>query len=74
MLPCLKGKTHPERLKTSGLPTLEYRRERANMVQVYKIMNEIDKLDKDKLFTMSQYAGTRGHHFKIYKKNGLGSI
>ena len=38
------------------------------MVQVYKIMNDIDKVDKDKLFAMSQYAGTRGHPFKIYKK------
>ena len=38
------------------------------MVKVYKIMNHIDKLDKDKLFTMSQYAGSRGHPFKIYKK------
>ena len=68
MQPCLKGKTYPERLKILGLPTLEYRRERADMVQVYKIMNDIDKVDEDKLFTMSQYAGTRGHPFKIYKK------
>ena len=66
--PCLKGKTYPERLKAFGLPTLEYRRERADMVQVYKIINDIDKIDKDKLFTMSKYTGTRGHHFKIYKK------
>ena len=68
MLPCLKGKTYPERLKTLGLPTLEYRRERTDMVQVYKIMNDREKVDKDKLFTMSQYAGNRGHPFKIYKK------
>ena len=68
MLPCLKGKTYPERLKILGLPTLEYRRERADMVKVYKIMNDIDKVDKDKLFTMSQYAETRGHPFKIFKK------
>ena len=68
LLPCLKGKTYPERLKALGLPTLEYRRERADMVQVYKIMNGIDKVDKDKLFTMLQYAGTRERPFKIYKK------
>ena len=55
MLPCLKGKTYPERLKALGLPTLEYRRENPDMVQVYKIMNDIDKVNKDKLFTMSQY-------------------
>ena len=68
MLSCLRGKTYPERLKILGLPSLEYRRERADMVQVYKIMNDIDMVNKEKLFTMSQYTGTRGHSFKIYKK------
>ena len=38
------------------------------MVQVYKIMNDIDMVNKEKLFTMSQYTGTRCHSFKIYKK------
>ena len=60
-LTCLKGKTYCERLKFLGLPTLEYRRERADMVQVYKILNEIDKVNKNKLFTMSQSTGTRRH-------------
>lgn len=68
LLPCLKGKTYPERLKTLGLPSLDHRRKRADMVQVYKIMINIDKVNKDKLFTMLQYTGTRGHPFKIYKK------
>ena len=47
LLPCLKGKTYCERLKFLGLPTLEYRRERADMVQVYKIINEIDKVNRN---------------------------
>ena len=38
------------------------------MVQVYKIMNAIDMVNKEKLFTMSQYTETRGHSFKIYKE------
>ena len=58
-LPCLKGKTYCERLKFLGLPKLEYRRERADMVQVYKILNETDKVNKNKLFTMSQRTGFR---------------
>ena len=66
LLPCLKNKTYSERLKFLGLPSLEYRRERADMIQVYKILNDIDKVNKDKLFTMS-HIGTRGHQFKIYK-------
>ena len=67
LLPCLKGKTYCERLEFLGLPTLEYRGERADMVQVYKILNEIDKVNKNKLFTISQSTVTRDHQSKIYK-------
>ena len=68
VLPCLRGKTYPGILKILGLLTFEYRRERADMDQVYKIMNGIDMVNKETLFTTSQYVGTRGHSFKIYKK------
>ena len=36
--------SYEERLKALGLPSLEYRRERADMIQVYKIMHGIDKV------------------------------
>ena len=38
----------PDRLRSLGLPSLEYRRERADMIQMYKILHDIDKVDKDK--------------------------
>ncbi len=56
------------RLRILGLPTLEYRRVRADMVQMYKIIHNIDKIDKDKQFTMSAYTATRGNSFKLFKK------
>ena len=34
---------YANRLRTLGLPTLEYRRERSDMIQVYKIVNNINK-------------------------------
>ena len=53
--PALKGLikelSYPERLRTLGLPTLEYRRRRADMLQVYKIMKQIDKIDQTVFFT-----------------------
>ena len=49
------------------LPTLEYRRERADLIQVYKIIHEIDNIDKEKLFTSAQYTATRGHSHKLHK-------
>ena len=47
---------------------LEYRRDRADMIQVYKILHDIDNDDKNKLFTMSTYTATRGHSLKLFKK------
>ena len=64
----LKNKAYRERLKILGLPTLEYRRERADMIQVFKIMNTIDLVDKNKMFTLSDYTSTREHPMKIYKR------
>ena len=63
----LKTLSYPERLKTLGLPSMEYRRDRADMIQVYKILSGIDKVDKDLFFTMSNNP-TRGHPLKIFKK------
>ena len=38
------------------------------MIQVYKILNDIDIVEKDKLFTRAQYTATRGQSFKLHKK------
>ena len=59
-----------ERLKCLGLPSQEYRRERADLVEVYKIMNGISDVDKEKFFTISNYmyTATRGHSMKFAKR------
>ena len=57
-----------DRLRVPGLPTLEYRRERADGIQVYKILHNIDKVDKRELFTLSEYTATRGHSLKLFKR------
>ena len=38
------------------------------MIQVYKSMQGIDKVDKDKFFTVNMYSATRGHSLKLFKK------
>ena len=69
----VKNLSYPERLRKLGFSTLEYRSERADLVEVYKIMNNIDKIDKDKLFAFPTYTVTRGqqsgHQFKLAKKH-----
>lgn len=64
----LQHLSYPDRLRNLGLPTLEYRRDRADMIQVFKILNNIDKVDKNTMFQMSSYEATRGHSQKIFKK------
>ena len=39
------------------------------MIQVYKILNDIDIVEKDKLFTRAQNTASRGHSFKLHKKD-----
>ena len=48
--------------------SLEYRRERTDVIQVYKILHDIDKVDKNKLFTLSEYTSTCGHLLKLFKR------
>ena len=65
---CIKHLPYSERLQVLGLPTLEYRRERADMIQVYKILHGIDIANREKLFQMAPYTTTRGHSLKFFKK------
>ena len=48
LVKCIKHLSYSERLKALVFPTLEYRRERADMIQVYKILHDIDKADREK--------------------------
>ena len=39
-----------------------------DLVEVYKIMNGINDVDKDKCFTVSYYTATQGHSMKFPKR------
>ena len=62
--------SYSERLKRLNLTTLYYRRQRADMLQVYRIIYGIDKLDKDKFFIFSTRP-SRGNPLKIVKPRAL---
>ena len=55
---------YKERLKALGLPTLEYRRERYDMLQIFKAVHNYDDLKWDSMFTLSA-EDLRGHHLKF---------
>ena len=59
---------YSERLKILGLPSLEYRRLRADMVETYKILNDIDHADKQQLFELDNTGRTMSHGYKLKKK------
>jgi len=61
-----KGLTYGERLKNLGLTTLETRRLRGDLIEVFKIFKGLDDVKPTDFFTMSN-TGLRGHEFKLYK-------
>ena len=67
LIPSLKGLSYEERLRALKLPSLEHRRRRGDMIQVFKILKGIHRLDPDQLFTMSAESTTRGHGLKMMK-------
>jgi hypothetical protein len=62
-----KGRTYEERLDITGLTTLEARRSRADMLEVFKILNRFEGVDEGLFFTRAS-GDTRGHNLKLYKQ------
>ena len=70
LLHSLKNESYKNRLLNLGLPTLEYRRLRADMLQMYKFFNDIDIVDKNKMFQLNVGSTTRGNNKKNILKKG----
>ena len=61
----LRGLAYEERLTRLGLYSLEFRRMRGDLIETYKIMKGIDKIEAGKLFPLAHETRTRGHCLKI---------
>ena len=68
MIKEIKDLPYGKRLEILKLPSLHYCRKRGDMIQVFKIISGIDRLDSDSFFVKSQIQGTRGNQHKIFKK------
>ena len=66
MLPGLAKLSYENRLKLLKLPSLKYRRFRADMIQTYKIINKIDNIDAGSLFKFSLCNPTRSSERDLY--------
>ena len=68
LIPGLARLSYEERLKETGLYTLERRRLRGDMIEMFKIMKGIDKLSADELFNRVDSDRTRGHSLRVKKR------
>ncbi len=61
------GLNYEDRLHRTGLITLEKRRLRGDLIQVFKLIKGFDNLDYRYFFQLADRSRTRGHVFKIVK-------
>ena len=67
MIPELRDLSYEERLKQCGLTTLETRRLRGDQIEVFKILNGYENIDRNMFFSLKKDSRTRGHEVKLVK-------
>ena len=55
------------RLELTGLTTLEERRDRGDLIEVFKLLKGFTRVDYKRWFTLLEGSRTRGHSFKLVK-------
>ena len=63
----LRDLSYEECLIECGLTTLETRRLRGDQIEVFKILNGYENIDRHMLFSLKKDSGTRGHEVKLVK-------
>ena len=67
IVPELHGMSYSQRLVELNLKTLDYRRKRFDIIQVFKIIRNIDDIDMNIFFTYTDNDHLRGHNLKLSK-------
>ena len=65
MLPGMVGRSYEERLRDLRLFSLERRRLRGDLIETYKMIRGLDRVDSESLFPRMGMSTTRGHSFKL---------
>ena len=66
MIPELKGLSYTDRLQHLKLFSMDYRKKRGDMIQLFKILNGFENIDAQTMFTFAT-SQTRGDNKKLYK-------
>ena len=75
-MPELRGLSCRERIVELILSTLDYRRKRFDIIQVFKIIHKIDDIDMNVFFSFDENTCTqlRGHNLKLKKPRANKSV
>ena len=68
MIPSLRALPYEERLKRLNLFSLEKRRMRGDLIQVYKYLNKLSNVDHSKLFELQTNPRTRNNGYPIQSR------
>ena len=63
MIPKLRNISYEMRLKECGLTTLETRRLRGDQIEVLKILNEYENIDRNMFFSVKEERRIRGQSY-----------
>jgi len=68
MIPGLKDLNYEERSKELGIWSLEERRNRADLLEVFKMKSGLSAISFQEFFEVDKQQKTRGHSWKIHKQ------
>ena len=68
MIPELRDLSDESRLLQCGLTTLETRRLRGDQIEVFKIVNGYEDVDRNMFFKLKEGSRTRGHKAALVKE------
>ena len=63
----IKALSYEERLDATGLTTLEERRTRGDLIEVFKMIKGFEKVNYQNFFNLVENDRTRGHKYKLRK-------
>jgi len=65
MIQGFRNLSYEERLKRLGLTTLEERRDRGDLIEIFRMFKGLSKLRPGVFFSLIEGGITRGHNYKI---------
>ena len=74
LIPSISTFSYETRLNHLQLHSLYCRRQRSNLIEAYKIINNLCHITPDKIFTKLSESSTRGHTLKLFKPRAKTAI